>query len=317
MTNTRASPCTPLRTSICRRSLTTDETSRVSSRVTPGEARRRSSATKRFTASTTRMTSCSFVLRTSSLPARTPSWTMRSSSRSNRSLTVAISPSRIDPPPSLARTTSSSSSRTPRRSSSKRSRMSCSRVSMVPIGRFTLCRAIAPASSARLTPYWRNRSAGTCTRNWWSEKPSTLTSETSSRAWSLAFRFSAYALRDAASIGPLTVIETTWSARPSCRMTGASASSGKVSIASASVRTSARKRSVSAPSAIRTTLFATPSRASQRISSTSFTPSIASSMGRHSASSTSRAPAPGQVTRTSTSGTPKSGRVSRRISGSA
>ena len=215
MTNTSASPCTPLRTSIRRRSLTTDATSRVSTRETPGDARPRSSATKRFTASTTRTMSCSFVLRTSSLAARTPSWTMRSSSSSKRSLTVAMSPSRIDPPPSLASTTRSSSSRTARRSSSKRIRISCSRVSMMPIGRFTLCRAIASASSARLTPYWRSRSAGTCTRSWWSEKPSMRTSEISSCAWSPAFRDSAYALSDASSIGPLTVIEMTSSLRPS------------------------------------------------------------------------------------------------------
>ena len=94
-------------------------------------------------------------------------------------------------------------------------------------------------------------------------------------------------------MGPATATVATKSVAPSWRVTGVSASSGKLSMASTSVLTSPRKRSMEAPSRIWMTAMARLSRASQRVSRKASTPSTASSMRWQMAFSTSSAVAPG------------------------
>ena len=129
-------------------------------------------------------------------------------------------------------------------------------------------------------------------RSWWSEKPITWTTSTSARRNRRVLRSSHSALRSRSGMSPTTAMDATGSVRPSWRMIGASARSGKSSMAPTSVRTSSITTWMSAPSSISTVTVATDSRASERTSYTFSTSSMASSIRRQMVSSTSSGVAP-------------------------
>jgi len=169
--NTSPRPRTPLSTSMVRRSLTMDAESRVTDRVTPAGARSRSCSRNVVSRSITRSVSSARVLVMSNRAARWPLNNTLISSRSNRSVMVAMSPRRSSPPWSPATITRSRKAATERRSSAKRTITSPSSVSTRPEGRSWLWRSIRVAISARLKPWRRRVSEASSIRIWRSEKP--------------------------------------------------------------------------------------------------------------------------------------------------
>ncbi len=95
---TRTSPCAPFFTRRFRRSRTIDDMSRVTSKETSGGARCFSFWMKAFTASITFKVSSVLVLETSRMAARLPLKIILSSVFSNKSVILAIVPSRTSAP---------------------------------------------------------------------------------------------------------------------------------------------------------------------------------------------------------------------------